>query len=142
MDDPVYAGKPKLITLMGTWCPNCLDESKFLLNYMKNNPDVDIPIIAVAFERYRDDAKAIEALSRYKERLNIPYDILYGGYYDKKEATKNFGIIDEIKSYPTLLFVNRENVITKVHTGFAGPATSKYEEFVNEFDREIRSLIQ
>ncbi len=142
LDDPKYSGRPKLITLMGTWCPNCLDESKFLLDYMDKNSDVDIPIIAIAFERYRDDNKAIEALARYKERLNVPYDILYGGYYDKKEATKNIGIIDEIISYPTLLFVNSDNVITKVHTGFAGPATSKYEAFVNDFDREIRSLMQ
>ena len=142
LDDDKYAGKPKLISLMGTWCPNCLDESKFLLEYMDNNREVDIPIIAIAFERYREEKRAIEGLARYKERLNLPYDILYGGYYDKKEATKNIRIIDEIKSYPTLLFVDSENIITKVHTGFAGPATSKYDEFVNDFDREIRLLMK
>ncbi len=142
LDDDKFAGKPKLLKIMGTWCPNCLDESKFLLDYLKRNPEVDIPIIAIAFERYRQKDKAITALQTYKERLNIPYDIVYGGYYDKKEATKSLGFIDEIISYPTLIFLDKENRITKIHTGFAGPATSKYEDFVKSFDEEINRLTQ
>ena len=142
LDDDQYKGKPKLIKIMGTWCPNCLDESKFLLDYKKKNPEVDIPIIAIAFEKYRDDKKALDILSKYKERLNIPYDIVHGGYYDKSEATAKLGFLDKVISYPTLIFVNKDNQITKVHTGFSGPATSQYEDFVRDFDRDVRNLIQ
>jgi thiol-disulfide isomerase/thioredoxin len=142
LDDDRYKGKPKLIKIMGTWCPNCLDESKFLLEYKKENPEVDIPIIAIAFERYRDEEKALSVLANYKERLNIPYEIVYGGYYDKAEATAALGFLDEVISYPTLIFVNADNQITKVHTGFAGPATSQYDDFVSDFDQEVKNLIQ
>ena len=37
LEDPKYAGKPKLIKLMGTWCPNCRDEADFLMDYLANN---------------------------------------------------------------------------------------------------------
>ena len=142
LDDEKYKGKPKLIKIMGTWCPNCLDESKFLLDYKKQHPDIDLPIIAIAFERYRDEQKAMEVLAQYKERLEIPYDIVYGGYYDKSEATAKLGFLNKVISYPTLIFVDAHNQITKVHTGFSGPATSKYSAFVEEFDRDIKKLIQ
>lgn len=140
LSDDQYAGKAKLIMLMGTWCPNCLDESKFLIDYLKKNPNDQLSVLAVAFERYRDETKAIDAIQNYKTRLNIPYEMLYGGYFDKAEATANFQYLDEILSYPTLLFVDQENKVTKVHTGFAGPATSKYKDFVVEFEKEIKAL--
>lgn len=141
LDDDQYKGKPKLIKITGTWCPNCLDESKFLIDYKKQNPELDLPIIAIAFEKYRDENKALDVLSKYKKRLNIPYDIVYGGYYDKSEATAKLGFLDKVISYPTLIFVNKDNQITKVHTGFSGPATSQYEDFVRDFDQDIRNLI-
>jgi len=133
-------GKAKLITIMGTWCPNCLDESKFLIDFMDNYKGDDLEIIALAFEKYKDDKKSLERIKSYKNRLSIPYDILLAGYYDKEEATKSLGWIDKIISYPTLLFVNKNNEVIKVHTGFNGPATSKYEEFKSEFAETIKII--
>ena len=142
LDDPDYRDKAKLITIMGTWCPNCLDEAKFLIDFLDNHEGDDLEIIALAFEKYRDNDRALERIKTYKERLDIPYDILHAGYYDKAEATESLGWIDKIRSYPTLLFVDRDNKVLKVHTGFNGPATSKYEEFVAEFDRSIAALVK
>lgn len=141
LSDPQYDGKPKLITIMGTWCPNCLDESKFLLEYFKKNPEKDIEIIALAFEKYRDKDIALQIIKYYKDKLKIPYEILLAGYYDKTEATSGLGFIDQIISYPTLLFVNSENEVQKVHTGFAGPATSKYQEFKDRFDSDLDLIL-
>jgi len=140
LDDPAYQGKAKLITIMGTWCPNCLDEAHFLIDYAENNDMGNIEIIGLAFEKYRDRAKATERIKEYKDRLGIPYDLLLAGYYDKVEATKSLGWIDEIISYPTLLFVNKENQVIEVHTGFNGPATSKYASFVDQFDELMAQL--
>ena len=141
LDDDHFKGKPKLITIMGTWCPNCLDESKFLLEYVQNNTDLSLEIIAIAFEKYRDEDKALSTIRNYKNRLNIPYPILYGGYYDKAEATSKLGFIDRILSYPTLLFVDRNNIVRKVHTGFNGPATSKYEQFKDDFEQSVQLIL-
>lgn len=140
LDDSNLAGKPKIIMIMGTWCPNCLDESKFILDYQSKNDLGDIKLLAIAFERYKEESKALQMIEKYKERLEVPYDILYGGYYNKAEATKTLGFVDKIMSYPTLLFVDRNNKVLDVHTGFNGPATSKYEAFVKYFGEMVNEL--
>ena len=140
LNDEQYKGKPKLISIMGTWCPNCLDESKFLVDYLNKNPELDIEIIALAFEKYRDPSTALSVLKNYKERLNVPFEILYAGYFDKAEATETLGFIDKVISYPTLLFVDRQNQVKRVHTGFAGPATSEWDNFITEFESSIQMI--
>ena len=105
------------------------------------NPDQDFEIIALAFEKYRDESKAMNTIKRYKDRLEIPYEILLAGYYDKSEATQNLGFIDEVISYPTLLFVTGDNRVLKVHTGFSGPATSAFSEFNESFIRDLGVLL-
>ena len=140
-NDELYKGKPKIIKIMGTWCPNCIDETNFLIEYLGSHPGKQIDIIAIAFERYRDKAKSVAAIKRYKEKKNVPYEVLYGGYYDKTEASETLGILKKIKSYPTLLFLNGNNQIQKIYTGFAGPATSQYEKFKVEFDEIVTDLL-
>jgi len=140
LDAPQYRGKNKLVQIIGTWCPNCRDESKFLVEYLQKNKKDDLEVIAIAFERYRDESKAIAAIDRYKEKMNIPYPVLYGGYYSKKETSEKFPQLNKIISYPTLLFLDKQNKIRKIHTGFNGPATSKYQGFIKEFDDIIEAL--
>ena len=45
---------------------------------------------------------------------------------NKKEATKSIPWIEDIKSYPTLLFVLPNKKVFKIHTGFYGPGTKDY----------------
>ncbi len=141
LSDEKYRDKPKIIKLMGTWCPNCMDETNFLLDYLKNNPDKQIDIIAIAFERYRDPQKALQMVEQYKTKKQIPYEVLYGGYYDKAEATETFKILEKIQSYPTLIFLNSKNEVQKIYTGFAGPATKEYQNFKVDFDRIVTELL-
>lgn len=140
LTDNAYDSKIKVIKIMGTWCPNCMDATNFLLDYLDTNNPNDLEVIAIAFERYRDEAKAYAALNRYQERKNIPFEILYGGYFEKAESTEKLPFLDKIISYPTLLFVDQQNRIRKIHTGFSGPATDKYEEFKEGFDKIIAEL--
>lgn len=140
LSDSRYDGKIKIVKIMGTWCPNCMDATNFLLDYLKTNKTDDIAVIALAFERYRDESKAYSAIRKYKERKSIPFDILYGGYFEKEESTVKLPFLDKIISYPTILFVDKQNRLRKVHTGFSGPATDKYDDFKKGFDNIIAEL--
>lgn len=140
LSDKKFEDKIKLIKISGTWCPNCKDESLFLMDYLKNNPSDDIEIIEVAFERYKDENRAKEILKRYKAKLNLPFTVLYGGYADKAITSEKFPQISRVLSYPTLIFVNKENKIKHVHTGFAGPATSDFPAFEKKFKSLISDL--
>jgi len=140
LKDAKYNGKAKLIQIFGTWCPNCKDESEFLVDYFKKNPNLEIEVIGLAFEKHRDPEKSKAALRRYKERLGMEYELLLAGYSDKKEAATALPMLNHILAYPTLIFLDKENNVKKIHTGFAGPATSKYRDFIVEFEKTIQEL--
>lgn len=142
INDEKYKNKIKIVQIMGTWCPNCMDETIFLKEYFDNNPNDDIAIISIGFERYKDEVKSKEALKRFKNRMNLSHEVLYGGYYDKKAAGEKMPQLDKIMSYPTLLITDRKNRIVKVHTGFSGPATPDYQKFKEEFDLLIKEILR
>lgn len=142
LSDEAFSGKAKLIQLMGTWCPNCMDESLFLNEYFMENPDDQISIISLAFERYKDVEKSMDALRRYEQKMNTRHPVLLAGNYSKSEAKKAIPQLDTIMSFPTLLFLNKSNQIIKVHTGFNGPATKEYENFKKEFRQNLEAIKQ
>lgn len=140
LEDPQYQGKAKIIDIMGTWCPNCKDASNFLKEF-KNTPESrNVEIIGLAFERYKDEAKNLAQIKKYKQKSETPWEILLGGYYAKSEASKALPQIDKILSYPTMIFLDKDNMIQHIHTGFSGPATQDYEDFKIKFNQIINTL--
>lgn len=138
--DPAFAGRPLVVQILGTWCPNCLDESRFLAEYIRSHPDAGIEVIGIAFERYRDETKALAALARYEQRLDLPYPILLGGVSDKKEAVTHVPFLEHIKAYPTTIFLDKSHRIVRIHTGFDGPATRTHEAFKLDFHNFVQRL--
>jgi thiol-disulfide isomerase/thioredoxin len=141
LDDEAYAGKVKVVQIMGTWCPNCRDETDFLNAYQKAHPGEELAFLAVAFERYPEKEKAMEALRRFSQNMQLGYPIVLGGTSNKQDAGKVFPMLSGIKAYPTLLLLDRQNRIRRIHTGFSGPATSEYARFQEEFDRYLQQLL-
>jgi len=142
LEDDRFQGKVKILQIMGTWCPNCRDETDFLLEFLENNPSEEIAVIALAFERYEKKDKALEAIKNYKKRMDIPYDVVLAGPSGKEEAARSLPMLNRILAFPTLIVLDRNNDIEWIHTGFNGPATSKYSDFKNKFDSVISELIK
>jgi thiol-disulfide isomerase/thioredoxin len=141
LDDERYAGKPKIVTIFGTWCPNCRDESAFLAEYVTAHPNPGFEIISLAFERL-DSTKALQAIKNYKAHFQIPWEILYGGTSNKTDVVNKLPFFESFISFPTMLFLDADNRVVKIHTGFYGPATDKYGAFVEEFEETMRRLTQ
>lgn len=140
LDDKEFDGKIKLVNILGTWCPNCRDESKFLRDYLKRKPNIEA--ISICFERFKDEKKSLEAIDKYTEQLELDWPFLYGGFANKAENQKVLSFMDKLISYPTLMIIDGQNKVRYVHTGFSGPATSKFESFKLEFDKIIDQLEQ
>ncbi len=139
LSDDIYNNKIKIVNIIGTWCPNCKDEVQYLKEIKKDYPDVEI--ISIAYEMYKDEAKALSILNTYKSTMGIQWPLLYGGYANKKETAESLEFLDKIYSYPTLLLVDKDNSIIDIHTGFNGPATSKFKTFDLEFRKKIESKL-
>lgn len=141
IDHPRYKNKIKIIQIMGSWCPNCMDESNFLNDYLKKNQNPDLIIIGLSFERYADKKKAFERIAKYKSSMQLNYDIAYGGRANKDSASLALPQLSGIIAFPTMIFVDRNNFIYKIHTGFDGPATSQFQKFEKEFHNTAQYLL-
>jgi thiol-disulfide isomerase/thioredoxin len=140
LDDEAFQGKVKIIQILGTWCPNCLDETTFLKEYLKTHNNDKLAVIGLAFERYKDQEKNAAIVEQYIKTQQVPYPILLAGKYDKKEAAIALPMLSDIVSYPTMIFLNKDNEVIRIHTGFNGPATTEYEEFKQDFEKFVGSL--
>ena len=135
-----YAGKVKVIQIMGTWCPNCRDETNFLIDYLTKNTNNNLAVMALAFERNADIATT--QVTTYKKKMNVPYEILIAGTTTKKDdAAKALPFLNGVVAYPTMIFLDKKNKVRRIHTGFDGPATSKYGEFEKEFDTLVKKML-
>ena len=139
---PDFSGKIKVFTISGTWCPNCRDEQVFLTQFMKENPGLasQMSVICFSFERNSDVGQANAHLLRYKKKLGIPYEVVYAGQASKDDAARMFPVLDRINAFPTMIVLDKNDQIKLVHTGFDGPATSRYESFSSQFRTLITSL--
>lgn len=138
--DERFGNKVVIVQLMGTWCPNCLDETKFLVDYLNAAENKDVAVIGLAFESAKTKEKAFEGIERLKKRIGVPYPILLAQYgsYDKVAAQEKLPMLNHVLSYPTTIFVDKKGKVRKIHTGFNGPATGK--KFI-AFKRDFHQLI-
>ena len=143
LNDALFEGKVVVVQLMGTWCPNCLDESRYFSEYIKNSKPEDVQFVALAFEYDKTPEKAFEKINKLKDRFQLDYPILlaqYGGI-DKTEAQQKLPMLKRVLSYPTTIIVDVSGIVRKIHTGFNGPATGdKFTEFKNEFESFLAEL--
>jgi thiol-disulfide isomerase/thioredoxin len=141
--DKRFQNKVVIIQIMGTWCPNCLDESQFLSEYYSKNKSRGVEIIALDYERMDDFEKAKNKIVRFQKRLNISYPTLFAGATSKENKKRSLPMLNHIMSFPTTIFIDKKGTVRKIHTGFNGPATGKrYEEFMADFTAFMDKLIK
>ena len=138
-----FRNKAMIIQLMGSWCPNCMDESKFLTGVYNQFQAKGLEIVALAFEKSTDFETAKNQVLRLKNRLGIPYPVLITQKTGKEMAGKSLPILNEVSAFPTTLFLDRSHQVVKIHTGFSGPATGDaYTQFVKETEDLIIGLLK
>jgi len=143
LSDDRFKGKVVLVQIMGTWCPNCLDETRFYVDFLKKNPELDIEFVALAFEYAKTQKSALERIARLKKRVGVEYPILLAQYgtSNKQKANEKLPMLNHVLSYPTTIYIDKKGGVHKIHTGFNGPATGeKYEEFKRTFNETIKKL--
>lgn len=143
INDEKFKNKPLLIQVMGSWCPNCMDETAYLSELYSKNNKKEFEIIALAFEKTTDEEKAKSQVTRLIKKFNVPYTVLLTGLTGKDKASETLSALNKITAFPTLLFLNRQHQIIKIHTGFSGPATGKnYNIFKEETESTIKFLTE
>ncbi|CAN5487140.1 hypothetical protein BH11BAC2_BH11BAC2_01450 [soil metagenome] len=143
LTDPPYRNKPVIIQILGTWCPNCMDETAFLSAYYNEHKADGFEVIGLAFERFPDFATSSANVKRMIKRYKVEYPVLIAGVSGADNVMKTLPAIKNFISFPTTLFVDRNGRVVKVHAGFSGPATGPaYEEFKAGFNQKMNLLLR
>lgn len=143
LKDDKYKNKVVILTITGTWCPNCVDEAAFLAPWYKANKKRGVEAIAIHYERKNDTAYARKAITRFGEKFGITYDAVFAGIADKQYVAESLPALNSFLSFPTIIFIDKKGKVARIHTGYSGPATGKYyEEFVKEFNDEVDLLLK
>ncbi len=140
LSDKKYQNKVIILQILGSWCPNCMDETRYFKELYDAYQVDGLEIIGLAFERSTDFEVAKAALKKSTLDLKVPYPMLIAG--TPKESSKALPMITPIKSYPTSIFINRAGKVVKIHTGFYGPSTGKfYDDYRAETEVFIKALL-
>lgn len=138
-----FKNKVTIIQIMGTWCPNCMDETQYFKKLHDQYNNSGLEIISVGYEIGKDFNEHAEKIRRLQERYSLPFTFLVGGNANKGLASEHFSMLNKIISFPTAIFISRDGSVKKIHTGFNGPGTGTYyEEYTRETELFIQSLLQ
>jgi len=144
LQDPTYKNKVIIIQILGSWCPNCMDETRFLSPWYIQNKNRGVEIIGLAYERTTSYADTKRLLQPFITRFNVTYPILATGVTtsDSLRSDKTLPEIREIAGFPTTIFIDKKGLVRKIHTGFNGPGTGEhYEIQKKEFNDLINNLL-
>lgn len=142
LSDPEFQGKPVIIQIMGSWCPNCMDETRFFSGIYNQYKDKGLKIIALSYES-SDFENSVKAIQRFKNNTGAGYIFLYAGESNKRKASETLPMLNRILSYPTSVFIARDGTIKKIFTGFSGPGTGKhYQKLSAEMTRVVEEMIE
>jgi thiol-disulfide isomerase/thioredoxin len=143
LSDQKFKNKIVLVQFFGSWCPNCMDETAYLTSFHKKYQEKGVEIVALAYERTKDFERSRKNIARLRDRFSVPYDMLVTGFTkDKIEVSKSLPMLKQFMAFPTLMIIDKNGKIRKIHTGFSGPGTgSHYADFVKEFEQTIDDLL-
>ena len=134
LSDPRFQGKVVIVTLAGSWCPNCHDEAAFLAQLYREHRTEGLEVVSLMFEHFGDFAQAAQATRRFRKHAGIDYVTLVAGTSDKDEAAKALPQLTGVFAFPTTIWLDRAGVVRRIHAGFSGPATgTHYTELTSEF---------
>ena len=145
LSDARFKNKVVIVQILGSWCPNCMDETNFIVNsgYYKKYHAKGVEVIGLAYERTTDFKKSQKTLAQLKDHFKIPYPLLITGFTPSKgDPQKSLPMLADFKGFPTTIIIDKKGNVRKIHTGFNGPGTGDhYTEFVVEFDKLTEDLL-
>jgi peroxiredoxin len=140
--DESYSEKVVLVTLSGTWCPNCADEMEFLSNYFRENRQRGLEVVTLLYERVDTFEAAVQLGRALRAKHGIEYELLIAGTSEKDVASESLPMLNRVIAYPTIIFIDRNATVRRIHTGFSGPGTGRYySDFMAEFTRFMDELL-
>jgi thiol-disulfide isomerase/thioredoxin len=134
--DPRFHGKVVIVSVGGSWCPNCHDEAPFLMELYRKYRSKGLEIVDLSFEE-ADQLKNPTRVRAFIKRYGIEYTVLLAG--ETTELNAKLPQAVNLHTFPATFFLARDGRVRSVHAGFAGAATG---DFHRQLKEEITSLVE
>ena len=140
--DARFTDKVVIITLTGSWCPNCHDEAPVLEDLYRRHRDAGLEVVALAFEYTGDAHRDAEQLRTFVAKHSLTYPVLLAGTTDEGDVERKLPQIENFGGYPTTFFLGRDGRVRRIHTGFDGKATGeRYVRLKAEMELWVTALL-
>ncbi len=144
INDQRFKDKVVVLQLMGSWCPNCMDEMAFLSDYYRKNKNRGVEVIALAYELSTDEARSRKSLQKFQQQFKVEYPMLITGVTagDPEKTQKTLPQLNAIKVFPTSIILDKKGLVNHINTSFYGPGTGEYYvQYKKEFEEVMNSLL-
>ena len=137
--DPRFQGKVVIVAIGGSWCPNCHDETPFLVELYKKYRTQGLEIVELSFEEEAQIKNPVR-VKAFNKRYGVEYTTLIPG--EPKELNDKVPQGVNLNSFPTTFFLGRDGRVRSSHAGFAGKASGKFHtELKDEYTALIERLL-
>src|SRR6185369_15440866 len=134
--DPRFQGKVVIVAIGGSWCPNCHDETPFLVELYKKYKKQGLEIAELSFEEEAQIKNPVRVRA-FNKRYGVDYTVLIPG--EPKELNEKVPQGVNLNSFPTTFFLGRDGRVRSAHAGFAGKASGKFH---TELKEEVTALVE
>lgn len=145
INDSRFKNKVVVVQLLGSWCPNCMDETEFLSEYYNKNKQRGFEVVALAYEYSTDFDRSVKSVRKFQQRYNVKYPMLVTGVKvsDSLRTEKTLPQVTPIKVFPSSIIIDKKGKVRKFDTEFFGPGTgSHHEAYKKEFYATIDELLK
>ena len=142
LEDDRFQGKVVLVNIFGSWCPNCNDKAPVLAEWYRRYRGRGLEIVGLAYEFSGDPERDGRQVRRFAERHGVEYPLLLAGTSDKEKAAESLPDLGAVVAFPTTVFIGRDGLARRIHTGFAGPGTGeRYKRLLARLEGQIEVLL-
>lgn len=142
LEDERFKGKVVIVEIMGSWCPNCIDEARFLAPFYAKNKSKGVEVIGVSFEYSPEISISGPKIENFKKKIGIDYPLVFGGVPNDETIAQVFPMLNKFYGYPATFVIDKKGKVREIHTGFSGPGTGLYyTDWVQEFEKTIQNLL-
>jgi thiol-disulfide isomerase/thioredoxin len=140
--DERFKNKVVVVTITGSWCPNCHEEAPLLQEFYERYRAEGFEAVALAFEYTGDAPRDLEQVKIFGKRHKISYPMLLAGSTDEGEISRKLPQLVNFGAYPTTIFIGRDGLVKRIHSGFEGKATgARFTKLKAEYEAQIKELL-
>jgi len=139
--DERFKNKVVIVTITGSWCPNCYDEAPVLQEFYARYRERGLEVVALAFEYTGDASRDTKQIGIFAKHLGVTYPMLYAGSVEGAE--KKLSQLVNFGAYPTTIYIGRDGLVKHIHAGFEGKATGeRFTRLKAEMEALIEELLE